>query len=408
LLDRYLRLAGLRLRWYIRTSGDLLARQWHWFLIAGLIVPGPPFVGLLVLPALVLEAVIAHKPDLLWQLVGIMAVQLTALLWILPQRRLYAGGRFMGYVSALPVSASLRLGVDLTLLTVANSLAIVPALIATAHVLAAQSPDRMFRVCALWVLLGSACVVQMAALERRASAFVGIALADVVLGSSLVLPTGVLRSPLLALALAGSIAALLIAPAGKRFGLAWRGSRNFRPAPSIARVLGRYSPSFLIQCRTLAARPGPAMLRLSMPIVLALVVDRLIALFKFDSRSLPTIILALAAVSLILGGVYRTLRDAHAAMQIYLAALPVSPRYWLTRDTAFVLLLGVAPLCILLWPLVMHDLSPLFALFALALAYQVLLASLRLPLALGGRNAVLYGFGLASAWSVAAMAAMPR
>jgi hypothetical protein len=408
LLDRYLLFTGLRLRWYIRASGDLLARHWQWFLIAGLIVPGPQIVGLFFFPALVLEAVISQEPDLRWQLVGIIAIQLTALLWIIPQRRLYTGGGFMRYASALPLSKSLCLGVDLTLLIVANSLVIVPAFIATAHVLAAQSPDRVFRVCALWVLLGSACVVQMAALERRAIAFLGIALADIALGSSLLSPVAVMRLPLLALALACTIAGLLINPSAKRFGLMSLAFTNFRQTSSIARVLGQVSPPFLIQCKALTAHPGKAVLRLSMAIVLALAVDRLIAMFKFDSRSLPTAILALAAISLILSGVYRTLHDAHAAMQAYLAALPVSPRYWLTRDTAFVLLLGVAPLCILLWPLVTHDLSPLFVLLALAVAFQVLLASQRLPLAFGGRNAVLYGFILAAAWSVAAIAAVPR
>ncbi|HEY3777399.1 MAG TPA: hypothetical protein VGL35_05030 [Rhizomicrobium sp.] len=405
---RYLLFTGLRLRWYIRASGDLLARHWQWFLIAGLIVPGPPIVGLFFLPALVLEAVISHQPDLLWQLVGILAVQLTALLWIIPQRRLYSGGGFMDYASTLPLSKSLCLGVDLTLLIVADTLAIVPAFIATAHALATQSPDRVFRVCALWVLLGSACVVQMVALERRAIAFLSIALADVALGSSLVLPVGGLRLPLLALALAGTIAGLLIRGPAKRFNPMSLTFMNIRRTSSIARVLGHYSPPFLIQCKALAARPGPAVLRLNTAIVLALAVDRLIAIFNFDSRSLPTVILALAAISLILSGVYRTLRDAHAPMQAYLGALPISPRYWLTRDTAFVLLLGVAPLCILLWPLVAHDLSPLFVLFVLAAAFQALLALQRLPLTFGERNAVLYRFILAASWSVAAMAATPR
>jgi hypothetical protein len=408
LLDRYLLFTGLRLRWYIRASGDLLARHWQWFLIAGLIVPGPPVVGLFFLPALVLEAVISHQHTLLWQLVGIVAVQLAALLWIMPQRRLCTGGDFMRYASALPLSKSLCLGVDLTLLIVADSLAIVPTFIATAHVITAPSPDRVFRVCALWVLLGSACVVQMGALRRRAIAFAGIALADVALGSSLVLPDAVLRLPLLALALPVAIAGLLTGRPAKRFGLMPPAFVNIRPASSIARELGRFSPTFLIQCKALAARPGPALFRVCMPIVLALAVGRLIATFNFDWRSLPTVILALAAISLILGGVYRTLRDAHEAMRTYLAALPISPRYWPTRDTAIVLLLGIAPLCILLWPLVAHDLSPMFVLLALAAAYLILLASQRLPLAFGGRNAVLYGFILAAAWSVAAIAAVPR
>lgn len=407
MFDTYLLFTRLRLRWYIRASGDLLARHWQWFLIAGLLVPNPPFVGLFYLPARGLEAVFSHEPRLLWQFVGILAVQLAAILWIMPQRQFYAGGGFMDYASALPLSKSLCLAVDLTLLFVANSLLIVPAFIATAHILAAQSPDRLFRVCALWLLLASACIVQMVALKRRPIALTGIALTDVALGSSLVLPD-VLRLPLLTLALAGTIAGLLISRQAKRLSPIPQAFANFRPLSSATRTAGRYSPAFLIQCKAVAARPGLAVLRLSMPIILALAADRLIAMFIFDWRSLPVVILALAAISLLLSGIYRTLRDAHATMRAYLASLPTSSHYWPIRDTAFVVLLGVVPLCILLWPLVVHELSPWFVLLALATAYLALLVSQRFLLTFGGRNAVLYGFMLAAVWSGAALAALPR
>ncbi len=406
MLDQYLLLTRLRLRWYIRASGDVLLRHWQWFLIAGLAVPGAPIVALFYLPALLLEVIVSRGHEPLGQLACMLAVQLIALIWIMPQRRLLAGGSFMRYASTLPLSKGVRFGVDLTLLIVANSLMLVPAFIATAHTLTLPGSDRAYQICALWVLLVTALVMQIAALERRAIIFVGVGLADILLGSSLISPSGGLRWFLLTSALAGTIAALLTkAPAKRSRGMS---APALRPMSPVLSLLSRHAPSLLVQCKAVAAHPGMTALRLSMAVVLALAVDRLIAIFRYDTRSLPTAILAMAAISLILSGVYRTLRDAHASMRAYLAALPITPRHWPVRDTFFVMLLGFAPLCILLWALVVHRLSSLFVLFALALAYHALLALLRLPLVFGGRRAVLYGFIMAAAWSGAAMAAVAR
>ena len=111
-------------------------------------------------------------------------------------------------------------------------------------------------------------------------------------------------------------------------------------------------------------------------------------------------------MALILSGIYRTLQSVHAPTQFYIAALPLSKGYWTIRDIFFVMLLGLAPLGILLLPLLVHGVSPVLTMVALAVAYQALLALLRLPLLWSGRQAMLLGVILTGTWSGVAMAAI--
>jgi hypothetical protein len=147
-------------------------------------------------------------------------------------------------------------------------------------------------------------------------------------------------------------------------------------------------------------------LRMGMALGIAVAADLLIRIFEFDARSLPTAIIAMAAMALILGSIYRTLQSVHLPMRHYLAALPLAPHYWAIHDSLFVMLLGMFPLGFLFLPLFIYGVSSLLTLTALAFAYQTLLVLLRLPLLLGGRQAALLGFLMASAWTGAAIAAI--
>ena len=118
--------------------------------------------------------------------------------------------------------------------------------------------------------------------------------------------------------------------------------------------------------------------------------------------------MALAAIALVLSGAYRLLRDAHAPMRAYMAALPVDPYYWPRRDMMFVVSLGIGPLTILLWSAELHSLAPMLVLLSLAVAYVALLAMLRLPLVLSRGLSVMFGFLLAASWAGVAMAAVAR
>jgi hypothetical protein len=149
-------------------------------------------------------------------------------------------------------------------------------------------------------------------------------------------------------------------------------------------------------------------LRLGAAIALALGANRLIAIFQFDSRSLPTAILTMALIGLLLAGLYRTLFDAHKAMARYLATLPVVRRYWAVRDTGFVLLLNGIVLVILLAPQIAQGLTSLAVFAALATAAQALLVVLRWPALYAGGSRLIYSIVLAGIWSGTAIAAVMR
>jgi hypothetical protein len=402
----YCRLVRLRLRWYSRTSGQLVLRHWQWFVLACLIVPGPPVVSIFLHAATLLAASVSTALAPAQHFFVAIVIDLAAVLWILPQRHALSGGAFMRYAEALPLPRGVRLGVEATLLAAANSVILVSAGIAVAHIL---SPFRdPYASCCLMALLGLAAIAQQAILTRRYTVLLGVILSNGVLAAGLAAPVSGARWLLPITAIGVAVIGMLRTErferaAGRgRLGLGWRS------VGTGLRILARRAPTLLIQCKTVAERPAQNILRFGTAIALALGADRLMAIFHFDGRALPTAILAMAAISLLLAGFYRMLDDARSVMASYLAALPLPSHYWPVRDTKFVLLLNGVPLVILLSPQIMRGLLSLLIIFGLAMTYQVLLALLRWPVIHGGRRSLLYGVLLTALWSGAAIAAVSR
>ena len=117
----YGRLVRLRLRWYSRTSGELVLRHWQWLVLACLIVPGPPVVSIFLYAAALLAASVSTALSPAQHFLVAIVIDLAAVLWILPQRHALSGGPFMRYADALPLPRGVRLGVEATLLAAANS-----------------------------------------------------------------------------------------------------------------------------------------------------------------------------------------------------------------------------------------------------------------------------------------------
>ena len=402
----YGRLVRLRLRWYSRTSGELVLRHWQWLVLACLIVPGPPVVSIFLYAAALLAASVSTALSPAQHFLVAIVIDLAAVLWILPQRRALSGGPFMRYADALPLPRGVRLGVEATLLAAANSLLLVSAGIAMAHVL---SPLRdPYASCCLLVLLALAAIAQQAILTRRYIVLLGVILGNGVLAAGLAAPISAARWLLPIAAIGSAVIGMLRTERFKRaggrrwFGLGWRS------VGTGLRILARRAPTLLIQCKAVAEQPAQTILRFGAAIALALGADRLMAAFHFDGRTLPTAILAMAAISLLLAGFYRVLGDARNVMASYLAALPVPSHYWPVRDTKFVLLLNGVPLVILLSPQIMRGLLSLLIVFGLAVTYQVLLVLLRWPFIHGGRRSLIYGVLLTALWSGAAIAAVSR
>ena len=167
------------------------------------------------------------------------------------------------------------------------------------------------------------------------------------------------------------------------------------------------SPASLIQIKALLVEHFPSTaLRVALSIAVAYGADMLIRIFRYDMRTLPTAIIGMALSALILSGLYRILHSAHVAMGRYLATFPIPRYFWLARDIGLVSLIGLLPLGTLVIPLLRVDYVHESTVGALAVANLVLMALLRLPLLLGGRQVLLLSVLLAAGWSGAAMAAV--
>jgi hypothetical protein len=402
----YRQLVQLRLRWYMRASGDLVLRHWQWFVLACLIVPGPPVVAILLHAASLLSASVAPGMAPAQHFFVALVIDVASVLWILPQRHALSGGSFMRYADVLPLSRGVRLSVEVTLLAAGNTVMLVSAGIAVARIWSPLSDP--YAPCCLLALLGLAISAQLAVLNRHWIVLPGIVLGNGALAAGLAAQGAGARWLLLAAAIGGATVGMLVAVRFKRAGGTVRLLLRSGALGSALRLLARRAPALLTQCRTVAERPAQTILRFGTATALALGADRLMATFQFDERAFPTAILAMAVISLLLAGFYRMLRDARSAMESYLAALPLPPGYWPIRDTKFVLLLNGVPLVILLSPQIMRGLLSLLIVFGLAITCQVLLALLRWPIVYGGRRSLLYGVLLTALWSGAAIAAVSR
>ena len=398
----YRLLTRLRLRWYALATGRILMRHWQLFVIACLLLPANIPVGvILYILAFPLMAVFDSGRDLVWHLSCIALIQLAALVWMLVQRSNIAGGKFIGYLSTLPIAQSLQRSVDLTVLLLANGILLVPVigllLIAPTRLLPTE--DKGFLIAAVCVLVVLVHLAQLAALERRRAAFIALALADLLLSWSISRPVDTAGWLILFAAL--PVAAAMLQPGMN--GLP-KLHQRFK-APLHFKAIRRLSPAWRIQAKAIwAYRPASSALRMGIALVLAVGADKLMNIFEFDQRALPAAILFIGAIALIVSGLYRVLNAIHLPMEHYISSLPLPRHFWILKDTLSVMLFGSVPLIVLLAPLAKHTATA--PVLAIAFGYFGLLALLRLPLVYGGRQATLLSVILAGIWSGAAMAAI--
>lgn len=401
-MSLYFFLLRLRLHGYAWVTASVLKRHWQALLLLTVLVPTGIGIPELASPV---TAVFTPGHGLLWHLDYIVLLQAIALAWAMLQRNAINGSDFMRYAVSLPISIALRRCVDVSLLFLVNSLVLLPMAFALALVLPSFRLNGVFEISVLTDLGLLVLVAQLAALEKNVAALLGILLADGLLSAALTLPGGLDIGLLLVLAPASAVSFTL---AGRTSRWPWL-SANITPRPQteFLRSAKWISPSLRIQSKAIFAdHSGGTILRMSAALAIAVMATFLIRIFQFDGRSLPTSIIAMALIAMILSGFHRTLRSTHAPMQAFLSALPLGRHYWAIRDTLFIAGLGVPPLAVLLPPLLMHGILSLRTLMFLILAYQALLALLRLPLVLGGRHTVLFSALLAGTWSSAAMAAI--
>ncbi len=412
----YAQMLRFRFRWYALATGRLLMRHWQWFLLAIILVPaGIPISKLLRGFASPLTDLFQFDGSFIGAVAHIFWLETFAVAWILVQQPALQGGQFMRYCQTLPVQFGVLLSVDLTMLTLANNILLLPAIVALALTAAVPQNDVFFRCCVFAVLLCLVVNAQYAAMSRRWLRLLALCLGNALLAYSLSWPRGVLPWLALGIDFAGAAALLLVPLSGSdswriRSGAAGaqrrakRGRGTAFPRSSVWLV----APSFSILVKAIAARPGGTALRLIATLGVAAVCNVLLGIFAFDDRTLPAAIMSLGIMGLLIGGTYRRLLAVHAEAGAYVSSLPVRPHYWPLRDAAFVTLLGLMPAVLVLGPLFARRLCPGATLLAIACAYAALLSSLRLPFVFGGRQSALLCLVLTGAWSAVTIAAVTR
>lgn len=405
-------LINLRLRWYALATGRLLRRHWQAIVLAGGVLSPmsmPILFQIKFIASPVLE-VFTPGHTIAWRILYITLMQAVAFTWVAIQRSNISGGSFMTYASALPISLSQWRRVDLIVLLFADSLLLVPVFAAVVVIL--TSPVGMgqsaFQVGVVGTLFLLMLVTQLGVLERRFSVLPGVLLTSLLLSLSLERPVAMVSWLMLAGALLSAVSFLLNLHPARRFPNVSLHNAQTKLIKHLQCFFAqRIPPALLIQIQTLFFEHlGATILRLSVVTGIALGAAWLIRLFEFDTRALPTAIIALATIALISSGFYRILYNVHAPVRPFLATLPISRSFWTVRDTVLVMALGAVPMGVLFYPLSDSDIFSMLTLAALAIAYQSLLVLLRLPLLYGGRQSVLLGFILAGTWSGAAMAAI--
>jgi hypothetical protein len=357
------------------------------------------------MPSRALIAIASPTHGFLWHVAAIAAVGLIAFLWILPQRDTLAGGEFAPYAASLPFSQRVRRCVDISLILIADALLLFPFGVAVIHPWLTPKDTTPDQFIALWILLALTLCLQMAVFRKPLVILAAASLAALLLSLGLSLPhVGAIAE---GLAFAVALVGLFVPDRPTRRAMI----RRRWPDKDGVGKLARSHPlvaTTRIQWKILAAHPMATLMRMAFVLALALGADKLIGIFQFDSRALPTTVAALAGVALVLSGLYRVLRDAHRPMQPYLSSLPAHRHYWAMRDTTLVILLGLLPLTILLTPAVSHALLPFLALIGIAFGYLVLIVALRMPLIFAGGISVMLGALLAAGWAGATLAAVVR
>lgn len=401
-------LLRLRLRWYPLSTTRLLLRRWQALVLTvGVLgAANASVLGNLDTFSRPLTMLLAPGHGAGWRLSYLLVLLALAVLWAWMQRAQIAGGGFMEFAGSLPFSARQRRRVDLVVLLLADSpllLMVCAAVIVTAG---RRAPAAQLLV--LCDLAPLALVAQLAALERRPLAWAGVGAACVLLalgvGKGFGLAGGVI---------AGSAACLALAV------VPWPSLRR-RPAPAAAHAVARARARGAM--RLLAGRHAPA-LRISLAIlygerrneVLAKAVSAaaviaaalgLMALFDYDGRSFPTVLLAQGAVALTLSGLYRGLHVAHVASAGFTGALPLAARWWIRFDLAALLGFGLPFLAAPTLAGWHAHAAPTGPLLAGLLSNAALLCALRPAQLISERHAVVLGAVLTAAWTAATIAGL--
>ncbi len=350
-----------------------------------------------------LLGLLAPGHGVVWRSAYLMVLLLACAAWAGMQRRQIEGGEFMAYAASLPFSPRERRRVDLAVLVLADTPLLVIAgaalIVTAAHGAAAARQLLLVDV----VLLALA--AQLAVLERRPGAWVGVAAGALVLAAS----QGRSLLPLAAL-LVGAVTAFALG-----FGPWRRPHRRLPtihiptpawPASLLRRLAGRHAPALQVPLAILAReRRAETLTKALVAAAIAGAALGLVLLFDGDGRSFATVLIAQALVALTLGGMFRGLQMGHRAGIGLCGALPLA-RHWHRRFDLAAVLACALPFLAALAALAIAAGVPVSRALAGLASYSVLLGALRAPAVFSERHAVVIATLLTGCWCAATVACL--
>lgn len=376
-------------------------RRWQALLLAlGILAPVLfTSVDTLAYPLLLLS-----RPEhgLGWRFGYLLALCALAVLWALMQGAQIAGGGFRRFAGSLPVPHRSTRLTDLLVLALADSPLWVPLIAALLAAGVDSTASAALKAAKLLFLIDFALLIllaQLAALERRLIAWLGVAALGLVCVSS------VGRDwQLGACALAGAAALILLARPLPRGGARAQAAaqRALAPFAAATRALGRrLHPALRISLGVLIRqRRAETIGKMLFAGCIVLGVLVMMNAWDYDKRALPAMIIGDAIIAFSFSGLYRGLQMAHEDAAPFAGALPLR-RFWSVGfDMAAVTALGLPFLATLAGAMLLHEAAQTrIVLGALASAVGLLVV-LRQQQLYNYRHAVVLNLMAAVSWCI--------
>lgn len=378
-------------------------RYWQWFILAGFFVPGLPIVSIFLSPSRLFSECLSSSHDFMWHFTILLFFEIGSILWILPQKRFLHGGIFRQFCETLPLSFVTKFGISAFLLLIVDILLFIPVLIGLCMI-SFTSPLTLILSAAKALIFTLVIIfIQTGFLENFLFIIIGGFLSNIPLSISCMSKNKSIEILTILL----SILFLYLFFSYEVYHLKRK-----------VKIKMKKDPIYLITFLKIKQKT-PLILRIQFDILTEQTIFSifcyfstmgiscgtyaLIKAFDYDKRSLIAVITGMIINALIFNKNYYMLSEAHSKVQILLASLPISKRFWLVRDITLVLGFSILPLFAISLPILLHGLISLPMLVSLLCSYFVLLIFLRLTVTINVRFRLMASIMLAGTWATLAI-----